>query len=147
MTAQVISDPVSNTNPKALPGSIVEFQTRVTYSGLEALDSDSLVIVNAVPSALSLVVDGAGPDNKSPFLFIEGDRPSDLSCHFLALDDSSDCIEFSSDGGISFDYRPTADFDGVDPSVTHLRFRLRGAMPAQLPDPSFFTLKYRMRID
>ncbi|WP_373476231.1 hypothetical protein [Sphingorhabdus sp.] len=147
MTGQVISDPVSSSNPKTLQGSIVEFRTQVTYSGREALDSDSLVIVNRVPPALSLVVTEAGPDNSSPFLFIEGDRPSELSCHFHALDDSSDCIEFSSDGGASFDYRPAPDLAGVDPSITHLRFRLRGNMKAALPEPSFFILKYRMRVD
>jgi hypothetical protein len=147
MTAQVISDPVSNSNPKAIPGSILEFQARVIYSGPEALGSDSLTIVNAVPSALSLVVAEAGPSDSSPFLFVDGDRPSDLICNFQSLDDSSDCIEFSSDGGASFDYRPTPDLAGTDPSITHLRFRLRGAMPAALPEPSFFTIKYRMRID
>lgn len=147
LTGQVNSDPVGSSNPKALPGSIVEFRTQVTYSGREALNSDSLVIVNRVPPALSLVVADVGPDDSSPFLFIEGDRPSELSCHFHSLDDSSDCIEFSSDGGASFDHRPTPDFAGVDPSITHLRFRLRGTMPAALPDPSYFILKYKIRVD
>lgn len=140
MTGRVISDPVSSSNPKALPGSIIEFRAQETYSGREALDSDSLVIVNRVPPAFRPVVAGAGPDNSSPFLLIKGDRPIDLSCHFHALDDSSDCSELSSDGGASFDYRPAPDFAGVDPTITHLRFRLRGTMYAPLHEPSFLFL-------
>jgi hypothetical protein len=147
MTNAVISGSSSNGNPGLLPGSIIEFQARAVYGGREALGQDSLAITNAVPSALSLIVADKRGDSLSPFAFVEGAPPSCLSCSFRSLDDNGDCVEFSNDGGASFNYRPAPDQQGADPAITHLRFRLRGTMAPASTEPSYFILKYRMKVD
>jgi hypothetical protein len=139
----VISDSVSANNPKALSGAIIEYQARVMHSGQLALTSDSLAITNAIPPALSLIV----ADFPTRFVFADGAQPSDLTCTFQSLADNGDCVDFSSNGGISFDYQPSPNALGIDSAITHLRFRPRGAMAPAAPNPSFFFLRYQMKVD
>ncbi|MVZ98107.1 hypothetical protein EUU23_10425 [Sphingorhabdus sp. IMCC26285] len=147
ITSKVVSGPIAQSNPKALPGSIIEYSAQVSYGGDEALGEHSLAITNPIPQSLSLVVSGLDGGVSSPFDFVEGLPPSDLTCLFRSLADRDDCLEFSSNGGVSFDYQPTPDPDGIDPAITHLRFRLRGAMAPAAAEPSYFTLRYRMKVD
>lgn len=147
MTSEVVSDAISQSNPKALPGAIIEYQMRVSYSGHLPIVGDSVAVTNAVPASLSLVVgDGSGSID-GPFVFVEGAQPSDLNCLFQSLADIGDCVEFSSNNGATFDYQPTPDYDGTDAAVTHLRFRPRGIMQPATSAPSYFILRYRMKVD
>lgn len=146
LTNRVISDGVSGTNPKALPGAIVEYQAHVANYG-QLFASNNVAVTTAVPSNLSLFVEDDGSDSFLPFVFIDGSPPSSLICLFAALADQADCIEFSDDGGASFNYQPIPDGEGVDSNITHVRFRLTGAMAPALLQPASFTVRFRMKVN
>ena len=44
----------------------------------------------------------------------------------MALDDTGDDIAFSDDGGLTWDYEPSADPDGLDAAVTNIRVNPKG---------------------
>lgn len=147
LSDRVISDPVSAINPKALPGAIVAYEAQVIYNGLLPLTADSLVLTNSVPANMSLVVAAPGSSTSSPFDFVDGALPSNLFCNLQLLSGPGDCIEFSNNGGASFDYVPQPNADGADPAITHFRFHPRGSMAAATLFPSSFTLVYRMKVN
>ena len=53
---------------------------------------------------------------------------------FSSLANAADDLEFSNNGGASWTYAPTADANGVDATVTHIRVRPKGSM---VPGSSF----------
>ena len=129
----VISDPVGSTSPFALPGSVVEYAISVTNDG-QRLDSGSVIITDALPADVRLVVSGA-----SAFELVDGATSSDVSLNWGGPASTTDGVEFSTDG-VTFSYAPSVDADGADPAITHVRFTLDGAMRQRIdtsPDPSF----------
>lgn len=146
VTNRVISDGVSQANPKVFPGAIVEYQAHVANHG-QLVVSDNFAVTSQVPPNLSVFVDGDGSNSFVPFVFVDGSPPSTLICIFAALGDQADCVEFSDDGGTRFDYRPIPDSDGVDPNITHVRFRLSGAMAPAILQPPSFTVRFRMKVN
>ena len=77
-TSMVISDPANVTNPKAIPGAIVEYTISVKNIGNADLNNDSIVINDPIPANTSLSID---PPN-DPISFIDGIIPSGLSFNF-----------------------------------------------------------------
>jgi uncharacterized repeat protein (TIGR01451 family) len=137
--SQVHSDPVNGTaNAKAVPGSFVTYTVTVANPGSGAVDSNTIVVLDATPANLRLfvsdVASGAGP-----LLFQQGSTPSGLSYSFAGLASLADDIDFSSDGGTSWSYVPVPDAAGVDTRVTHFRVRPKGAMIGN----SSFSLQFR----
>ena len=80
--AQTIFDPENTaTNPKAIPGGIVEYTIGVTNQGPGTVDNDSLEITDVVPANTDLLVGPlTGPPAISPAMdFIDGPTPSGLT--------------------------------------------------------------------
>ncbi|MEZ4397872.1 MAG: hypothetical protein R3C71_13275 [Candidatus Krumholzibacteriia bacterium] len=147
---QVVADPVNGgANPKGIPGARVDYSLRVSNLGPGETDAGSLAIVDALPAGLSLFVgDLVGG---APLQFTDGVTPSGLSVVFSALDDPTDDLDFSADGGASYGYVPVPDADGFDPAVTHLRVRPRGRFAGMggappPPGPPSCTLRFRARV-
>lgn len=101
--------------------------------------SNSVIVTDAIPANLSLFV-GAYAPGPGPILFTPGS--SGLTYGFTGLSNNADDVEFSNNGGASWTYAPTADADGVDPAVTHVRIRPKGAMAPG----SSFTINLRARV-
>ncbi len=144
-TVQVVSDPINgSTNPKNIPGAENVYTISVNNTGLGAADTNTLVIVDAVPANSELFTGNFA--SGAPFAFTDGALPSGLTCPFSALSNFTDCVDFSTDSGATWAYVPNG---GYDPAVTHLRFRLAGAMNADTvagsPYPGF-SLQFRVRI-
>jgi uncharacterized repeat protein (TIGR01451 family) len=144
-TVQVVSDPINgSTNPKNIPGAENIYTISVNNTGLGAADTNTLVIVDAVPANSELFTGNFA--SGAPFAFTDGALPSGLTCPFSALSNFTDCVDFSTDSGATWAYVPNG---GYDPAVTHLRFRLAGAMNADTvagsPYPGF-SLQFRVRI-
>jgi uncharacterized repeat protein (TIGR01451 family) len=122
-----LEDPVNGTTlPKAIPGATVSYLIVIMNSGTGQVDADSLIVTDPVPANLALRVldfDGA---TAGPVQFIDGATPSGLSYSFLALDNTTDDVAFSDDGGVTFDYEPSADANGVDINVTNILINPRG---------------------
>jgi uncharacterized repeat protein (TIGR01451 family) len=140
--SQVLSDPINgNTNPKAIPGAIVQYTIAVTNQGPGPVDADSLVITDPLVNALALFVDTGSGD---PVVFTDGPTSSGLSYNF-ATD-----VTFSNQvgGGGPYTYVPTPDAQGFDPAVTGFRVAPTGAMNGATGGNSpSFNITLRVRID
>lgn len=143
-SVQVTSDPVNLAlNPKYIPGAEVLYTLMVTNSGAGKVDDASLIIVDPVPANTDLFTGNLS--GGAPFIFNDGTLSSGLTCNFIALDDFTDCVDFSVDG-TTWTYAPTG---GYDPAVTHIRFKPTGSMNGDAapgnPSPSF-DLRFRVRL-
>ena len=130
-TGQTISDPYSTTNPKAIPGATVNYQFTITNQGDGAADNNSTLITDPIPVPASLVVTDIGAAGSGPVLFSEGSPPSSLTYSYVSLASTTDDLSFSNDNAASFNYTPTADANGVDSAVTHIRISFQGSFNGQ----------------
>ncbi|WP_419813388.1 hypothetical protein [Bacterioplanoides sp.] len=128
----VLNDPINGTdNPKAIPGSEVVYQLKITNTGAGRPDSDTLSIDEEVPAGLPLFVGDFV--NASPVSFIQGTTPNDsgISFNFSSLSATDDDLAFSQNGGADgFTYTPVPDANGYDSKVTHIRFMPKGELKA-----------------
>lgn len=146
ISSRIISDGISRSNPRAIPASIVEYELLVANIPAETDGTSGPAIVNPIPAQLSLFVGDIGTGN-GPFVYETTNGASGFECRFETLSSMSDCVEFSDDGGQSFDYVPAPDRQGFDPDITHLRFRLKAGQPLESSQSSTFVLRYRMRME
>ncbi|MEX0343016.1 MAG: proprotein convertase P-domain-containing protein [Erythrobacter sp.] len=142
--SSVISDPVNGaTNPKAIPGALIEYLISVTNTGTEPADSDSVVVADDTPADAKMCLADLGGPGSGPVLFGAGSPASGLSYSFAALGNGTDDLEFSSDDGATWTYVPTADADGCDGAVSNFRVRPAGAFAAA----TGFTLRVRFIVE
>lgn len=121
----LVSDPVNGTtNPKAIPGALVEYLITVSNTGTDATDADSVVVWDQGPADAKLcLLDRSG----GPVVWNDPGGSSGLTFAFSGLASTSDNVEFSSDSGVSWNYTPVADGDGCDAGITDFRLRPGGA--------------------
>jgi len=140
--SQVLSDPISGgSDPKAIPGAIVQYTIAVTNQGPGAVDADSLIITDPLDASVALYVDTGSGD---PIFFVDGPTASGLSYNF-ATD-----VAFSNQvgGGAPYNYVPTPDAQGFDPAVTGFRIAPTGAMNgASGGNSPSFNITLRVRIE
>ncbi len=139
-TSTTISDGISASNPKSLPAAIIEYTISATSPTAYTVSANSILIGDATPANMALVVTNIGGAGSGPASFTAGS--SALTYSFTSLASTTDDIEFSSNGGISWTYTPTANGDGVDPLVTTVRLRPKGTMAAS--STLSFKLRYRV---
>jgi hypothetical protein len=140
-----VLDPISGaTNPKSIPGSTQRYRLQVTNQGAGAVDNNSVVIVDQVPANTKLFVGDLGAPGSGPVAFVNGTPSSALTWTFTALNNTTDDLDFSNDGGTTWTYVPTADADSCDPAVTHIRMRPKGTMPGQGTGSPNFELQFRV---
>jgi len=151
---EVFSDPiqgVSSTNifSKALPGSILTYTIKAENTGLGVAENNSIWISDAIPDKTYMLVkdfndiSGQGPLIEQPI-----NTSSGLSYQFITLDSSSDDIDFSDNNGLTFDYSPIADSEGIDQNITHFRINPKGTFQAPSAGESAtqFTIKFRVQL-
>lgn len=139
----VFSDPINGaSNPKAIPGSIIDYAITVSNTGAVQTDSGQVSIVDQVPPqtkfCLADLAAGSGP-----LLFQNTVGTSGLSYSFVSLGNSGDSLSFSSDGGVTYTYTPVADAVGCDTNITHFRVTPTGAFG----EATSVTLRARFRIE
>lgn len=147
-TFAVVSDPINNaTNPKNIPGAVASYTINVSNTSEGVVDGAAILIADGIPANTEMFTGGAS--NTAPFTFTDGIPASGLTCAFVALGSGADCIEFSSDNGVTWNYVPinTSDYD---PAVTNIRLRPAGVMngdaaPVAAPYPGF-SISFRVRI-
>ncbi len=150
-TAEVISDPVNTTNPKAIPGAIVEYTILVTNSGLGSTDIDTIIINDPIPENTRLFF--GTPTN--PVAFSDGTIPpltsSGLIFNFATLASTTDDIAFSNDGGVSTVTPDLPDADGFDattPPINHISINPKGIFNSSNgTDTPSFEIKFRVRVE
>ena len=148
-TVSALSDPENGTSdPFAIPGAVMLYTIRVENLGTGSADADSIIITDAVPAKGSLQIDDIGAPGSGPVAFADGVPSSNLTYAFGGLGDGSDDVAFSDDGGLTFDYAPTADATGCDPAVTHIRINPKGALDGDTgAGPPNAEFSFRVRID
>ena len=124
-----ISDPVNLTlNPKAIPGAIVQYDIVTTNTGIGTVDADSLVITDPIPTNISLRVVDFDAGTSGPVRFTDGSPSSGLTYTFTSFASTTDDVEFSDDGGLTYTYVPVPDASGLDTNVTHIRIVPKGSL-------------------
>lgn len=127
-SASVSSDPFNGTiNPKAIPGAEMLYSIQVVNTGYGSIDANTVFLDDAIPANTALKVTDLGGAGSGPVLFIDGSPVSGLTYNFIAPGDLTDDVEFSVDGA-DWTYAPTADVNGVDTNVKHIRVNPKSAM-------------------
>ncbi|MEO1015940.1 MAG: H-type lectin domain-containing protein [Pseudomonadota bacterium] len=127
-TVSIEEDPVTGAGAAyAIPGARARYAIRVDSVGNAPIDADTVSFVDAIPADVSMIVADIGVAGSGPVRFLDGTPSSNLTYAFGGLSDPSDDLEFSNDGGLTFTYTPTAQTDGSDPAVTHIRVQPKGA--------------------
>jgi hypothetical protein len=126
----------------ALPGNDIISSMTVTNIGNSAADTDSIVIIDAVPPEMT---------------FYNGDMddggPATQAVHFTQTGGANLTFTYGSDAAYSDSSSRPADMAGCtytpsagyDSNLTYVCFNPKGAMAAGNPDPTF-TLQFRARI-
>ena len=143
-TVETYSDPVNaRSNPKAIPGAVVEYTITSSNAGFQAADSVS--ITDSIPANTEMFVGDIDAGGSGPVKF--DPDTSTLRYNFIQTDNNADDIEFSSDGGNFYSYAPSPDLDGFDSNITHFRVKTSGAFAASngSTDPSF-NIRFRVRL-
>jgi uncharacterized repeat protein (TIGR01451 family) len=135
-TSTVISDPVNGTtNPKLIPGAVVEYAITVTNVGNQTVSANTIVIADVLPTGFSY-------DGSTPVTFTNGATASGLNAFNAAT-----MVSFSNQpgGGAPFTYTPAA---GYDPNVRGVRIAPTGTMAAATAttQPSF-TIRFRGQVN
>lgn len=138
---QVEQDPVNgSTAPQAIPGADLLYTLLVTNNGSGAVDGNSLIFVDPIPTNTRLFVGDLGAG--SPVLFADPDGDSGFTPpqpFTLSYSSKSDCSNYG--------YTPVA-VGGFDANVCRLRAQMSGtfagASGAVVPD---FSLTFRIRLD
>ena len=135
-TSTILSDPINGTSdPKAIPGAVIEYAISVTNVGSQSVSASTIVIADMLPP--NFTYDGA-----VPVTFTNGTTPSGLNSFNAAT-----MVSFSSQpgGGTPYGYTPTATYD---PNVRGIRIAPAGTMAAgtATTQPSF-TIRFRGQIN
>ena len=135
------SDPVNGTtNPKRIPGALIDYTISAANPAGGAIDGNTVIITDSIPEQTELFVGTVGASG--PVAFTDGLPSSGLTYTFGTLSSATDDVDFSSDGGVSWIYSPTANANGVDPAVTSIRIRPKGSCnPA-----ASFRVRFRVRV-
>jgi hypothetical protein len=134
----VLSDPQNGTtNPKAIPGALIQYSITVTNSGPGAVDAGTLVVVDQLPTQMMASVAG------TPIIFTDGAVASGLTYNYATNVSWTKAVG----GNSAFTYTPVADGQGFDSLVTGIRIAPSGAMAgATLTSQPSFTLTFTARI-
>ena len=142
--SSMISDPVRGAaNPLALPDGVVEYAIGVTNPNAYAMDANSVEIVDPTPIRLRLCAVDVGPAGSGPVVFTDGAPSSTLAFTYGGLASLTDSVDFSNNGGTSWDYVPSPASDGCDSAITTLRVKPTGSLSAS----GKFSLRARYRIN
>lgn len=152
----VVSDPVNGaSNPKRLPGSVIEYRIAVTNSGRISPDADTVIMTDVLPADVDLtmatytasdgcVVSCAGTDGSRPARINDGSTTSALTLDYVSVGSGADDVTFQDAGGAAI----TPPTSGTAPAVRRLLLQPSGtfaANPFGPPYPSF-ELRYRVTV-
>ncbi|MBX9885448.1 MAG: hypothetical protein K2X68_10805 [Novosphingobium sp.] len=135
-TSSVLSDPVNGaTNPKMIPGAIVQYSILVSNTGPTAVDSNSVLLIDSLPSQM-LVGTAATPT------FTQGTPTSALT--FTAGTDirySNAVTAPTTYAGCT--YTPTTAYDAA---VKFICVNPKGTMAGSTGTPPNFTISFRAQL-
>ncbi len=137
-TVLTIYDPYNGaSNPKAIPGSVLEYIITSENSGILAADSNTIKLTDYIPDKTKLCVADSGYC-KAPYL-VDGSPSSGLSLGSTT---------YSETGSSPYTYSATVDSEGADANVTNFQAAMNGAFQSKIgvTAPSF-SLKFRVVVE
>lgn len=139
MTSRIISSHAfSEQGPKLTSGAIVEYMvTAAIPDGSVTFNS----FTEAVPPFMALYIGDMG-DGSGPIMWEANDPGIRIS--YENLESVNDNIEFSSDGGQSYDYVPAPEQEGFNRKIT--KFRVKPTFTPEFGGGAETVIKYRMRV-
>lgn len=147
-TVQSFADPANGTtNPKSIPGATKLYVVTITNQGAGAVDSNSVMVSDPIPPNTRMFVGNLGAPGSGPVAFVNGTPSSALTWTFSGLNNLTDDLEFSNDGGTSWVYVPVPDAQGCDAAITHVRMRPKGVMPGNGGGNPSFQLQFRVLVN
>lgn len=140
--SSILSDPVNGaTEPKAIPGALVEYSIFVSNTGISPADADSVLVTDDVPADAKMCLTDIG--GAGPIVFTDGGTSSGLTYSYTSITDPGDDLQFSNDDGATWTYAPTLDADGCDNAITDFRIVPSGAFASS----GSFTLRARFIVE
>ena len=131
----------------ALPGGTVDYLITVQNSGNAPPNYDSVIVTEALPPELALVITDFAPGS-GPVQYQDGSPASGLSCPFVNLLQHDGLFFAFSTDGTNFNHPPTDSGDGTDPAITHVRISPTGFMaPDTGSGATSFTLRFQGKIN
>ena len=148
-TLLTVFDPINNnTNPKAIPGSHVDYTITATNTGSGSVDADSLVVTDPIPANVVLFVGDLGAPGSGPVEFTDGvgSASSGMTYVYNGLADLGDDVDFSTDG-VDWTFVPTPDINGFDAAVQFIRVQPTGSFAGTTTaTPTQFDLRIRVSL-
>jgi parallel beta-helix repeat protein len=147
-SSQTLSDPInSTTNPKAIPGAIVQYSLLITNTDGSRGDNNSFILTDPIPTTAELYVSDLGSAGSGPISFTDGSTSSGLTYTFTSLASTTDDISFSNDNGSTWTYVPTPDANGCDSAVTNIRINPKGTFArSECGNNPSCTFRFRVRV-
>jgi uncharacterized repeat protein (TIGR01451 family) len=135
-TSSVISDPVNGTsNPKLIPGAVVEYVITVRNVGAGTVDASSIVLLDVMPAEMAFAVG-------TPVTFTNGTPASGLNTFNAAT-----MVRFTqaAGGAAPYTYTPTGSYDA---NVRGIRIAPTGTMAAatSATNRPSFTVRFRAQV-
>jgi uncharacterized repeat protein (TIGR01451 family) len=132
-SSTVISDGVSGSNPKALPGAIIRYTITVQNTGNLTVDANSIIVQDPFPSNFTL-------DASTPFTFTEGAVASGLTTF-----NQSTMVTYSNTGAAPYT-QPLG--SGYNAAIKGFRYAPTGTMAAATTTgPSSFSISFVGRLN
>lgn len=145
MSSRIVASPVKTADgPSVIPGTVLDYSLGVAGPSGSAQAASGFAFGTAVPDRMMLFVGDLEASGAGPVVF--NDTGSGLQFNFEALASLTDALEFSNNGGQSFDYSPVPDADGYDGNVTHIRMKPIGNLNPTAERQSRFSFRYRMKV-
>jgi len=134
----VLSDPQNGTtNPKAIPGALIQYSITVTNSGPGQVDPGTVVVTDPLPTQIQAYVAG------TPITFTDGAVASGLTYNYAVNVTWTKAVG----GNSAYTYMPVADGQGFDAAVTGIRIAPGGIMAgATLTNQPSFTLTFTTKV-
>ncbi len=135
-------DPVNISNPKAIPLSNSVYRIRVVNTGIGSPDNNTLLISDDISTGIQLFTGNFS--GGAPFSFNDGTGAdaSGVSCNFVSLADTSDCVTF-----LDAASNPIIPNGAYDDAVKAIEFRPSGIMNASTgANTPYFDLAFRVRV-
>jgi uncharacterized repeat protein (TIGR01451 family) len=144
-----VYDPVLgvSANAKAIPAARVDYTIRVENRGLGTVDLGTVIVTDAIPARTRLYVGNLNGAGSGPVVVTNGTPSSGLGYLFTSLASTADNVDFSNDGGATWNYTPVPDADGFDGTVTNLRVTFSGIMNATgITGHPYVTMRFRVDV-
>lgn len=147
MTVNMQDNPdIPGDKDKAIPGAVLRYNLHVTNEGNLSTNGNNMELVQTLSSDAKLYVNNLA---NGPIIFTNGtaNNTSGLSYSFTSLNSNTDNLSFSNNNGANYNYIPTADNEGYDSNVTHIKLIFTGSMKPKydsgIPE---FNIEYQIKV-